>query len=145
MITEFTGRHRFLSNFSPSPFEASGRIWPTVEHFYQAHKAITERDRAAIHAAPNAAAAKRLGNRLTTIDPDWNAYRLEVMRRGLVLKFQYGTELGDKLLATKDELLIEGNGWGDAFWGAILKGEEWVGANWLGMLLMVRRAELRGT
>ena len=28
----------WLSNFSPHPIEMKGRVWPTVEHYYQAQK-----------------------------------------------------------------------------------------------------------
>ena len=30
--------HRDFSNFAPYPIEIGGTIWPTTEHYYQAHK-----------------------------------------------------------------------------------------------------------
>lgn len=54
-------------------------------------------------------------------------------------KFSFNNELSMKLLATGDQPIIEGNTWGDTFWG-VCKG---VGYNNLGKLIMERRAELR--
>jgi predicted NAD-dependent protein-ADP-ribosyltransferase YbiA (DUF1768 family) len=48
-------------------------------------------------------------------------------------------ELAEKLLATGDEELVEGNTWNDRFWG-VCRGE---GRNELGKILMRVRAELR--
>ena len=60
--------------------------------------------------------------------------------RGLVLdKFLYNVKLADKLLATEDAILIEGNTWDDVFWG-VCDGK---GENWLGKILMDVRTELR--
>ena len=54
-------------------------------------------------------------------------------------KFSQNEELAKKLLATNDEYLIEGNTWGDRFWGTV-NGE---GRNQLGIILMQVRDELR--
>ena len=43
------------------------------------------------------------------------------------------------LLNTEDAILIEGNWWGDKFWG-VCRGE---GQNWFGHLLMSLREEIR--
>lgn len=42
-------------------------------------------------------------------------------------------------MATDDAELVEGNTWGDRYWGVV----DGVGENRLGKLLMERRAELR--
>ena len=54
-------------------------------------------------------------------------------------QFDPGTELGEKLKATGDGQIVEGNTWGDTFWG-VCGGR---GQNWLGRLLMERRALLQ--
>ena len=64
------------------------------------------------------------------------------MKFALRCKFQV-PELREKLLATGDEELIEGNWWNDKFWG-VCKGE---GCNMLGLILMEVRdyiSKLRG-
>ena len=50
-------------------------------------------------------------------------------------------ELRAKLLATGNTELIEGNTWGDTFWGAELRTGR--GQNMLGKLIMKVRAELQ--
>lgn len=54
-------------------------------------------------------------------------------------KFTQNTELADKLLATGDAYLEEGNTWGDRIWGTV----NGSGANRLGVILMQIRAELK--
>jgi predicted NAD-dependent protein-ADP-ribosyltransferase YbiA (DUF1768 family) len=54
------------------------------------------------------------------------------------LKFSTHQELRERLLATGEAELIEGNTWNDTFWG-VCKGE---GQNWLGKILMEVRKEL---
>lgn len=50
-----------------------------------------------------------------------------------------------RLLGTGDQCLIEGNTWGDTYWGMVrdpLDCEIWIGENWLGVLLMKIRASV---
>lgn len=53
-------------------------------------------------------------------------------------KFNKNTFLGKRLIETKDIELIEGNTWGDTFWG-VCNGR---GQNILGKLLMKIRDEI---
>jgi N-glycosidase YbiA len=89
--------------------------------------------------------AKQLGQSVV-IRRDWEAIKLQVMRDAIRFKFPtIHHELSELLLATGDAMLIEGNAWDDRYWGAIynLETDKWTGYNWLGHLLMARRAELR--
>lgn len=131
------GSHMPLSNFYHSPFTLDGYDWPTVEHYFQAQKAANALDYHAIRSASTPGMAKKLG-RKAAIRPGWDAVRLDVMRCALRAKFRPGSQLAAWLLATEDALLVEGNSWGDRFWGV-----DGTGSNWLGALLMVQRAELR--
>ena len=54
-------------------------------------------------------------------------------------KFEQHPELTEKLLATGDTYLEEGNTWGDRIWGTV-NGQ---GANNLGRILMEVREELK--
>ena len=48
------------------------------------------------------------------------------------------------LIATGDAVLIEGNTWGDRFWGMVRNDSGmWVGENWLGRLLTLQRSIIR--
>ena len=143
MIVEFDGEYAFLSNFYDSPIFYEGITYPTNEHFFQAMKTLDIETRKAIAAAPTPGAAKRMG-RHVSLRSDWEKVKVDVMRTGLMLKFT-DAALAEKLLATGDEELVEGNWWHDNTWGnchcteCSRKG----GRNLLGMLLMELRKELQ--
>lgn len=133
------GVHSPLSNFYPSPIFIYDLTWPTVEHFYQAMKCDDKRMWEHILAQPTPGKAKKAG-RGVNLRSDWESVKLLVMRAALVRKFTAADPiLSGYLLNTGDALLVEGNTWGDTFWGEV----DGKGQNWLGVLLMARRAELR--
>lgn len=139
MINDFRGPHRWLSNYQSSPVTLDGWIYPTVEHAYQAAKNSSEIYRKRILADPSPRAARLLGQ-TCVLRRDWDDAKVKVMRGLLQQKFAPGTALAAQLLATGEQELIEGNTWGDQFWG-VCNGE---GQNWMGRLLMEQRASLRG-
>ncbi len=136
-ITRFSGDHAFLSNFHPHPFTWSGRVWPSSEHAYQASKTLDPADRDRIRAAPTPGVAKRLGRRVA-LRPDWDAVKRSLMRSILVAKFS-DPALRDALAATGDARLVEGNTWGDTYWG-VCRGQ---GRNHLGRILEQIRHAVR--
>lgn len=145
----------FLSNFSDAhePFSIPGITLPglTGEHVFQAFKAVFEEDFVAILSAvdgegkPDPAKAKHLGRTIQLRD-DWDSVRFDVMAMVVRLKFAQGSRMAKLLLDTGDAFLQEGTWWQDEVWGvdlaAGLPGDH-PGRNWLGTLLMARRAELR--
>ncbi len=135
-IDSFEGPNHFLSNFFPVVVERLGVVFPSVEHAYQAAKSHDPRTHATVAAASTAGAAKKIG-RMLELRSDWDNVKLGVMRDLLHQKFTH-PELRRLLLATGDALLIEGNWWGDTYWG-VCKGE---GLNHLGLLLMEVREML---
>jgi len=138
MIDRFINEHRWLSNFALSYIEYEGVIYPTVENAYQAAKCLHHHDRLQfINLTPGQ--AKKRG-RVIELREDWDDVKIGVMRSLLWKKFQY-TNLKRSLLATGNEELIEGNAWGDTYWG-VCNG---AGQNMLGKLLMSVREELRIT
>lgn len=142
-ITSFRGSYAFLSNFSPAPITYEGITYPTTEHFYHAMKTVDINDRKMIAALPSPAAAKKAGYKLK-IRPDWEQVKVEIMAAALQAKFQY-PELREKLLATGNEQLVEGNVWHDNFWGNCSCPKCWntPGLNHLGKLLMAVRTVLQ--
>jgi ribA/ribD-fused uncharacterized protein len=115
-------------------------IYQSTEHAYQAAKTI---DRAARWPFTEAGTmtcgqAKRAGMALE-LRPDWDAVKLDVMYSVNWVKYYRYYELRGKLLATGDAVLVEGNKWGDRFWG-VCGG---TGENNLGKILMQIRDELR--
>jgi ribA/ribD-fused uncharacterized protein len=136
-VGRFEGEFGFLSNFSRGPFTFEGRRYPTAEHAYQAAKALDPNDAERIRLLPTPWGARVLGNGVT-MRPGWDDLRLGIMERILRAKFKPGTRLADMLAATGSAELIEGNWWGDTFWGKV----DGVGQNRLGRLLMGIRAEV---
>lgn len=150
MIHTFEGADNgFLSNFYACEIRHKGITYPSVEHAYQAQKAKSNADRHAIAQARTAAEAKRMGRRLNCRD-DWQEVKVRVMLKLLRKKFKKGTRLGNMLQLTAGEILVEGNTWGDHFWGQTrgptdsYRQGEGRGLNMLGVLLMIVRAEITG-
>lgn len=77
--------------------------------------------------------------RTITLRPGWENMKVRTMLELLELKFEPGTSLANRLLATGDEDLVEGNHWNDTFWG-VCRGK---GENWLGKSLMTVRTQLQ--
>lgn len=138
VIREFEGPFFFLSNFSPHPTEYAGVRYRTVEHAFQAAKTHDEEARTRIREAITPRTAKALG-RSVELRPDWENVKLGIMYRLLLRKFA-DPELAQKLKETGDAMLIEGNWWGETYWG-VCRGK---GDNHLGRLLMKVRRELHG-
>lgn len=134
-ITEFRQEYRFLSNFWPCRVQYGTFWFPTVEHAYQAAKCSKPEDAAAIREASSAALAKRLGSRVV-LRSGWENEKLGIMADLLWQKFVLNSELRARLVATGTRELVEGNTWGDTYWGRC----GMVGSNHLGNLLMQMRA-----
>lgn len=135
-IESFSGEYRFLSNFYPCPVNLDGLQFPSVEHAYQAAKTLDPDARLAISLLPKPGQAKHAGKALQ-LRAGWDGMRLDVMRGLLLQKFAY-TPFANALKATHPWGLIEGNNWGDTFWG-VCNGR---GKNHLGRLLMEIRLQL---
>lgn len=136
-IDSFSGEHRFLSNFWYSEVAFANMLYPTNEHAFQAAKTNSQMERYEILTAESPGKAKLLGRSVTLRD-DWEFIKLHVMLNLNRQKFQFNNDLKAKLLATGDAELIEGNHWGDKYWG-VCAGE---GTNYLGRILMCVRGEL---
>ncbi len=113
----------------------TGTMFLTMEHYFQAMKADNMRDYLTIASAPTPGKAKRLG-RQCVLRWDWEKVKEQVMEDGLRLKFA-DPELRKMLISTHPHELVEGNWWGDRFWGVC----DGIGENKLGKLLMKLRAE----
>lgn len=142
MIEQFRGKYRFLCNFYQfKPFVYKGMTFTNSEAAYHSQKCLS---RSKEFQTLNPSQSKRLGRRVP-LRPDWNEVRLQVMYDVCYAKFTQDPNLKERLLATGDEYLQEGNFHNDKFWGRIWdksKGE-WVGENNLGKILMKLREDLR--
>lgn len=154
-ITRFAGPHAFLSNFHHSRFRYDGISWPTAEHAYQAMKLADPQLRFSCALIETPAGAKRQGRRYE-LRHDWEAVKRRIMLEIVLAKFEGNGELRDRLAQTAPAVLIEGNGWGDTYWGAVecgpagldglpliwTGGHPLAGRNWLGRVLMMAREVL---
>lgn len=129
-IDSFMGLYRWLSNFAEVVVEFEGHEYPSVEHAYQAAKTEDQGLREKIRNCRTAGEAKRLGSAIRTAK-SWERRKLEVMDGLLRQKFSQ-QPYASLLRGTGARKLVEGNWWGDTFWG-VCKGE---GTNWLGRLIM---------
>lgn len=138
-ISSFRGKHAFLSNFSNYPARFEDTDYPTAENAFQAAKTLNPvvRER---FTEITPSEAKRLG-RSVPLRQDWNRIRISVMTGIVRDKFTRNPELKRLLLATGDAILIEGNTWGDRFWGVDERTGK--GENHLGLILMDIRKELK--
>ncbi|MCY4584733.1 MAG: NADAR family protein [Bryobacterales bacterium] len=136
-IERFVGEYRFLSNFFPRPLTWKGERWPTAEHAYQAAKCERPEQFRMFRNLASPGAAKRLGRKVV-MRPDWDRVKEDVMLSIVRAKFS-DPWLRRRLLATGDAELMEGNEWGDRYWG-VCRG---AGENRLGKILMRVRTEIR--
>ena len=164
-IGYFHGEDDFLSNFPDCTVTLDGVEYRSVEHAYQAAKTLDPAKREIFTLGFNphlkAHEAKKIGRKLKPIRPDWDTVKEEVML-GL-LKQKFGkAPFREKLIATGDAYLEEGNWWHDIYWGVCRGGQqdefpagfygktcrerphEPFGRNRLGLMLMYVRGVVRG-
>lgn len=131
MILSFRDEYFFLSNFYPVEIKLDGIVYPNAEAAFQAQKTLDVEERHKFSMLKNPVQAKRLGRKVKLRD-DWEEVKLEIMTEIVSQKFLQHPHLIEMLLQTGDEELVEGNKWGDRFWG-VCKGK---GENHLGKILM---------
>lgn len=147
-IIVFRGEFAFLSNFTacvvtlPAADGLPALEYPSTEHAYVASKTCDLAVRAAL-CAMSAGEAKKAAQQTDfphgppRTDQERIALMLDLSRQKYSLN---NPSLRAQLLATGDAVLIEGNTWGDAFWGFDLIAAH--GDNNLGRILMQVRREI---
>ena len=137
-----------------APFEESGKIYVSAEHWMMAKKAelfndveIAER----IMQAKSPAEAKKLGRLVKNFSPGlWNEHKFRIVIEGNYHKFSQHKPLLDFLLQTGERVLVEASPV-DPVWGIGLAAEDdkasnpllWKGENLLGFALMEVRDRLK--
>lgn len=132
----------FLSTVSRHDFELEDYLWPTAEHYYQAHKFEGLQYAANILAAPSGQQAHDLGNRwFRRKTKGWKEKRRVWMTRALYRKVMEHQAVKQALLETNSSLLIETSLY-DHYWGI---GRDQRGENMLGKVWMDIRSKLQST
>jgi N-glycosidase YbiA len=150
--SNFVGGPFYIESPQPWITGSYGNEYETVEHFYQASKAISLRDHQAIAAERGPWQAKRAG-RKTRLRNDWEDVKFDVMLTGLRHKFGVAAsmtvpltleEIGfrDTLLATGNRYIAEDSPT-DYEWGIRDHRGGYTGNNLLGKALMQIRDERR--
>ena len=127
-----------FSNFYPAQMLAGGKLWPTVEHLYQAQKFLDPALREKIRLLPSPMAAAIEGrNRANPARPDWMEARDPKMLSCLRLKYAQHPPIKALLLATGERCIAELS-YKDNYWGTR---PDMSGVNRLGQLHMFLRHE----
>jgi ribA/ribD-fused uncharacterized protein len=137
-ITLFRNEFFFLSNLYPCSVTFNGILFKSVEHGYMYHKATSTKSKSAILLIEEPLDVKKYSKRMGKIRDDWHDVKYSIMYELVYAKFSQNTELRDALLLTTGITLIEGNWWGDMYWGVC----DGVGSNHLGHILMDVRDRL---
>lgn len=135
VIAKFDGEYEFLSNFYTMPFNWRNMRFTTAEHAFQAAKALHDKQYVkSMLAASSPGKAKRLGRAVKIDVKEWDQRKDQMMREIIHCKFRDGV-MAAKLINTGSAMLVEGNTWGDTYWGRC-NGK---GFNKLGAILMEER------
>lgn len=136
MIEAFRHKYRFLSNFAPCTVQYQGKYYLSVEAAYQAAKSPFADERVPFQSM-DAVTAKRAG-RFISMRKDWPSVRKNIMLGLCRQKFDQ-EPFKQQLLETGNQHIMEGNTWGDTYWGVY----QGFGENHLGRILMQIREELK--
>ena len=137
MIKVFDGEYAFLSNFYERKVEYDGITYGSSEAAFQAQKTLDIEERLQF-ATLTPMQSKRKGRKVA-LRPDWEGVKVLTMYEIVLAKFTQNPDLAEKLIATGDEELVEGNYWHDTFWGVC----DGVGTNFLGKILMDVRENIK--
>lgn len=126
----------------------NGIKYHNAEAAFQAQKTHNRELQEKYFANVAANIAKRNGSKrsnLFVLRNDWEEVKDNIMYEIVKAKFVQNPELAEKLLATGEAKLIEGNHWHDNYWGdcSCEKCKKISGKNQLGITLMRVRKELK--
>lgn len=154
VVPEFRGDYFFLSNYDQhEPFNWRNQSFTSGEQAFAFAKTMYVADgvgKGALAAsigeqilgAKTPGEAKKFGRRAPLDLEVWDGgHKVQVMREIVHAKFSQVPEYGGKLINTGAMMLVEGNDWGDKFWGRCLDKStgQMVGLNTLGVILMEER------
>lgn len=145
LFSRISAKYGYLSNYYPSHITIDDTVYHHVEGYFQSQKFIKDDIQLALRIQNilSPADCKREANihKMTTQRrKEWdNGLRIRIMRRAVLCKFIYNTDLATKLISTGDMLLVEDATY-DNFWG---NGKDGNGFNMLGKILMEIRDILK--
>jgi ribA/ribD-fused uncharacterized protein len=148
-ILHFRDEYHFLSNYAYTPMRWQGIDFHSGEQAFAWAKTKFANSRIAqpyahdILNCDSPGEAKRLGRKVPINVKEWDSHKVMQMRELVHAKFLTGRMEDDSLVGrlcnTGVKMLIEGNDWGDKFWGRVYENNKWTGLNVLGVILMEER------
>lgn len=144
-IVSFRGDYAFLSNYDQhEAFKWRNEYFTSGEQaFAYAKTLLAPLDNAKWAAkvldASTPGEAKKIGRAVPLNPEHWDSIKVQFMREITSAKFGGVPNYAGKLMNTGARMLVEGNTWGDKFWGRCKEGDKWVGLNTLGVILMEQR------
>lgn len=130
-----------FGNFYSAPIELDGHTWPTSEHYFQAQKYVSDKTHYenVLRLATPREAFDYVRTYKSSVRPDWQEVKDDVMYKACLAKFQQHPKLKALLLSTGDRVLVEHTE-KDSYWG---DGGDGSGRNQLGITLMKVRDYIR--
>jgi len=157
VVPEFRGDYFFLSNYDKhetfrwrnQSFTSGEQAFAYAKTFYPTdfNQAKAQLIGEQILEAETPGEAKALGRKAPLDLSMWDGgHKVQIMREIVRAKFRGVTGYGGKLINTGAMMLVEGNTWGDKFWGRCLDKAtgQMVGLNTLGVILMEERGRWLG-
>jgi hypothetical protein len=139
LFTSRTDPHSPFGTYACFSFELEGKVWPSLEHYFQGMKFTDDIHQEQVRNAISPTEARRLGRkRRKSFRSDWKRVRETVMTRGVYTRCRTHPELTEALLNTGDQKIVENSNF-DYFWGC---GRDRRGDNKYGHVLMNVRAKL---
>lgn len=131
--------YHWLSNFEKVEITLDGKVWPSVEHYYQAQKSNDPLMQEEFRNYKSAAKTKRKSKKLI-LRPDWDLIKISVMEKALIEKYKQ-EPFRSKLIETFPSPIVEDSPL-DKFWGSGKLSSLGDGQNMMGQLLEKIRADL---
>lgn len=158
LIDKFDGQYAYMSNFDTHVVKYDSIEYPHNEVAFQAQKSLdihVREEFARAMLTPGQAKRAGKGRPFKSLSgeelrielrPDWEKVKNSIMYEIVRAKFEQNPDIREKLLATGDAQLVEGNYWHDNYWGQCTcqRCINSIGFNQLGKTLMRVRAELGG-
>lgn len=117
-VRRFRDDYAFLSNFAKCQIrDFEGNVFTSAEAMFQSYKTTDPKERAKF-AKMSPKQAKAAGRKIK-LREDWEEIKFDVMWYTVYQKFHQNSILERKLFDTAGMDLIEGNTWGDKYWGAV--------------------------
>ncbi len=134
-----------LGNFAASPIFLDGVCFPSAEHLFQILKLNDTPLRRRILAAPRGLAMKHIAtanDKADCVRPDWPMRLVDALSFVLQQKFNQCPAFRTELLRSEGFYIVE-KAHKKTFdsYSAIMVGDEWIGPNLMGRLLMTLRDE----